>query len=145
APRNHAELSRVGDAGTLTIVGVLDSDAGTMPISGLRLLSPIGRPVKNVFCVGRNYRGHIIEGNIARGVDPNLFPEHIELFTKAPTTVAGHHDAIPLHAAITAQLDYEAELGIVIGKGGCNLTTDDAVDSIFGYTVVNDVTARDVQ
>ncbi|NYT82849.1 fumarylacetoacetate hydrolase family protein [Alcaligenaceae bacterium] len=145
APRNVAELARLGDKGLDIAKRILNEGRASAPVAGLRLLSPLGKPLKNVFCVGRNYRGHIIEGNIARGVDPNLFPEHIEFFTKAPTTVSGHEDAIPLHDGITAQLDYEAELGIVIGQGGSNIDAAHADAAVFGYTIVNDITGRDLQ
>ncbi|MDS1140580.1 fumarylacetoacetate hydrolase family protein [Pusillimonas sp. SM2304] len=145
APVDVAGLAGKGPAGLETAKKILTGNAHQLPVHGLRLLAPILRPPKNVFCVGRNYRGHIIEGNIARGVDPNLFPEHIEFFTKASSTIIGHGAAIPLHAGLTAQLDYEAELGIVIGQGGCDIKAAEAESAIFGYTIVNDITGRDLQ
>jgi len=144
-PADVAALACKGPAGLDAVKRILDSNAPEIPVAGLRLRAPISRPAKNVFCVGRNYRGHIIEGNIARGVDPNLFPEHIEFFTKAPTAVIGPGDAIPLHAGVTAQLDYEAEFGIIIGQGGCNIDASQAGGAVFGYTIINDITGRDLQ
>ncbi|OWT80314.1 MULTISPECIES: fumarylacetoacetate hydrolase family protein [unclassified Achromobacter] len=110
----------------------------------IRFLPPL-QPRRNVFCVGRNYREHIIEGNIAKGIAPNTFPEAIEFFTKPSTAVVGHGWDVSRHAALTNSLDYEVELAIVIGKRGVNISEADALDYVFGYTVVNDVTARDLQ
>ncbi|CAN0005424.1 unnamed protein product [Phaeothamnion confervicola] len=110
-----------------------------------RVLAPLPRPGKNVFCVGRNYREHIIESNLAAKRDPNDFPKAAEFFSKPWTTVIGTGDAIQRHAQHTRILDYEIELGIVIGKGGVNISREDALDHVFGYTIINDVTARDLQ
>jgi 2-keto-4-pentenoate hydratase/2-oxohepta-3-ene-1,7-dioic acid hydratase in catechol pathway len=146
APRDVADLAALGEAG-LAQARRIASAAGAprLQVSGLKLLAPIPRPRRNVFCVGRNYREHIIEGNIAQGRDPNTFPEHIELFSKATTAVIGPGAPIPLHAGLTRILDYEAELGIVIGAGGCDIEESRGFDAIFGYTIVNDVSARDLQ
>ena len=103
------------------------------------------QPQRNVFCVGRNYREHIIEGNIANGRPANSFPEAIEFFTKPPTAVVAHGAPVLRHGAITQSLDYEVELAIVIGKDGVNIPEDQALSHVFGYTIVNDVTARDLQ
>jgi 2-keto-4-pentenoate hydratase/2-oxohepta-3-ene-1,7-dioic acid hydratase in catechol pathway len=102
-------------------------------------------PFRNVFCVGRNYREHIIEGNIANGRPANSFPEAIEFFTKATTTIVPHGAPVLRHAALTDTLDYEVELAIVIGKGGVNIPQEQALDHVFGYTIVNDITARNLQ
>ncbi|TEA78797.1 fumarylacetoacetate hydrolase family protein [Allopusillimonas ginsengisoli] len=145
APTDLLDLIKRGDEGLDVVARLLDSVEPTMQASTLKILPPIQRPPKNIFCVGRNYRQHIIEGNVARGIEPNTFPEHIEFFTKAPTTITGHGADIPSHSGITAQLDYEAELAIVIGATGSNLAPDAALDLVFGYTIVNDITARDLQ
>jgi 2-keto-4-pentenoate hydratase/2-oxohepta-3-ene-1,7-dioic acid hydratase in catechol pathway len=113
-------------------------------VEDIEWLAPV-KPAKNVFCVGRNYREHIIEGNIARGVDPYAFPDAIEFFTKPPTTVIGHKATVLRHAALTDNLDYEVELGIVIGQGGRDISVEDAMNHVFGFTIVNDVTARNLQ
>jgi len=113
-------------------------------LGSLRLLAPIPRPRKNVFCVGWNYLEHFEEGAKAR---PHVqeMPAHPAFFTKAPTAVNGPYDAIPLHAGVTAKLDWEVELGVVIGRGGRNIAEADAMKHVYGYTVVNDVSAREVQ
>jgi 2-keto-4-pentenoate hydratase/2-oxohepta-3-ene-1,7-dioic acid hydratase in catechol pathway len=143
-PRDVSQLAALGSSGLATAQRLRDG-AARLAVADLELSAPIPRPHKNIFCVGRNYREHIIEGNIAQGRDPHAFPEHIELFTKAPTSVIGPGAAIALHDGLTSMLDYEAELAIVIGDGGKDIAPERALDAVFGYTVVNDVSARDLQ
>ncbi len=107
------------------------------PVGTVRLLAPIPRPAKNVFCVGRNYVAHAAE----RGAEP---PGSPVFFTKPPTAVIGP-DAEILADGLTQQLDFEVELALVIGTEGKNIRPEDAFNHIFGYTVLNDVTARDLQ
>lgn len=102
--------------------------------------APIPRPAKNIFCVGKNYAEHAIE----LGSEADI-PEHIMLFSKAPTTVTGHKTPVPNHKDVTDELDYEGELAIVIGKKGRSIKREEALDYVFGYTIINDVTARDLQ
>lgn len=103
-------------------------------------LAPIPRPAKNIFCVGKNYAAHAIE----LGSEADI-PKAPMYFSKAPTTVIGQGDNIPLHENVTAELDYEGELAVIIGKKGSGIQRDDALDYVFGYTILNDVTARDLQ
>ncbi|MCP3761627.1 fumarylacetoacetate hydrolase family protein [Domibacillus sp. A3M-37] len=103
-------------------------------------LSPIPRPLKNVMCVGKNYRDHAIE----MGGEASV-PEHPMIFTKAPTAVSAHQAPIPAYESLTDALDYEGELAVIIGKKGKEIARAEALDYIFGYTVLNDVTARDLQ
>ena len=114
------------------------------PAESLHLATPLPGATKNVFCVGRNYRQHIIEMCEARGY-PVTFPPIPEFFSKPPTTIIGPEDGIERHAGATEQLDYEVELAVVIGKRGRDIEEADALDHIFGYTVVNDISARDAQ
>lgn len=111
-----------------------------IPMDKVKLLAPIPRPRKNIFCVGKNYEEHAIEMGSKEDI-----PEHVMVFTKAPTTVVGHMDGILEHREVTTQLDYEGELAIVIGKRGKGITKEEALDYIFGYTILNDITARDLQ
>jgi len=113
-------------------------------LADVLLHAPIPRPAKNVFCVGRNYAAHIKEGAAAYNREAKL-PEVPVFFTKAPTTVIGPFDEVPHHSAITQQLDWEAELAVVIGRSGRNINAADALSHVFGYTVLNDITARDIQ
>jgi 2-keto-4-pentenoate hydratase/2-oxohepta-3-ene-1,7-dioic acid hydratase in catechol pathway len=122
----------------------LESAAATTPLSAVRLLAPIPRPRQNIVCLGMNYVAHAIESDRARGREPKL-PEHPVFFTKAVTTVCGPDDEIPLDPRVTAQLDYEVELAYIVGRGGKNIAREDALGHIFGYTIINDVSARDLQ
>jgi 2-keto-4-pentenoate hydratase/2-oxohepta-3-ene-1,7-dioic acid hydratase in catechol pathway len=109
------------------------------PLEEVQLLAPIPRPSKNIFCVGKNYADHAVEmGSVADR-------EHIIVFSKAPTAVIGHEALILCHEDVTSQLDYEGELAIVIGKKGKAIEKERAFEYVFGYTIINDVTARDLQ
>jgi 2-keto-4-pentenoate hydratase/2-oxohepta-3-ene-1,7-dioic acid hydratase in catechol pathway len=136
-----------GGAEMLAAVAAAVAQAGpaaARPLAGVRLLAPIPHPHKNVFCVGRNYKLHIEEGARARGVEPT-FPTVPEFFSKPPTTVIGAEAEIRLDSQLTKQLDYEVELAIVIGRRCRDVETSAADEVIFGYTIANDVTARDLQ
>jgi 2-keto-4-pentenoate hydratase/2-oxohepta-3-ene-1,7-dioic acid hydratase in catechol pathway len=120
------------------------SSAGQYELSAVQLHAPIPRPAKNVFCVGRNYAAHVKEGAAAYNREVKL-PEVPVFFTKAPTTVSGPFDDVPLHADVTQQLDWEVELAVVIGREGRNISRADALSHVFGYSVLNDITGRDLQ
>lgn len=102
-------------------------------------LAPIPRTPKNILCVGKNYDDHIAE------MGGEKAPEKMVMFTKSPTTIAADETTLSLHAGKTDSLDYEGELAIVIGKRGKDVPKAMAFDYIFGYTIANDVSARDVQ
>jgi 2-keto-4-pentenoate hydratase/2-oxohepta-3-ene-1,7-dioic acid hydratase in catechol pathway len=109
-----------------------------------KLLAPIPRPAKNVFCVGRNYLDHIAESDRVRGADTKL-PEFPQFFTKPPTAVVGPDETFVRDPAVSSRMDYEVELGVVMGPGGRDIPAERALEHVFGYTIVNDVTARDLQ
>lgn len=106
--------------------------------------APIPRPAKNVFCLGLNYMLHLRESAAVRN-RPADVPKVPVIFTKPPTSVSGPYDDIAWDPAVTAELDYEVELGVVIGVGGKNIPRDRALEHVFGYTCINDVSARDLQ
>jgi 2-keto-4-pentenoate hydratase/2-oxohepta-3-ene-1,7-dioic acid hydratase in catechol pathway len=110
----------------------------------VKLLAPIPRPAKNVFCVGRNYLDHISESDRVRGADTKI-PEFPQFFTKPPTAVIGPDETFERDPAVSSRMDYEVELGVVIGPGGRDIRAARALEHVFGYTIVNDVTARDLQ
>lgn len=114
-----------------------------LPLDGLRLAAPV-RPHKNVFCVGRNYLEHAKEGARALGRELKL-PEVPTFFSKAPTAIADPEQKLEFKAAISQQYDWEAELAVVIGKRVKDATEENAMEAVFGYTCLNDITARDVQ
>ena len=107
------------------------------PLKRVRLLAPIPSPARNVFCLGRNYADHAAERGAAA-------PDHPVYFTKPGTAVVGPGDDV-VHHAITKELDYEVELAVVIGTGGRDIPRAEALRHVFGYTIINDVTARDLQ
>jgi len=118
----------------------------SIALTDVRLEAPIPRPMRNIFCVGRNYHAHakelsttVFKDNYA---DPNAWPI---VFTKVPECVTGAYDDVHLPLNISHQIDYEAELLVVIGVQGKNISKADAMFYVYGYTMVNDVTARDVQ
>jgi 2-keto-4-pentenoate hydratase/2-oxohepta-3-ene-1,7-dioic acid hydratase in catechol pathway len=113
-------------------------------LADVRLHAPIPRPAKNVFCVGWNYLPHFEEG-AKKLQDDRKLPEWPVFFSKATTTVIGPYDNIPFHSKISTQCDWEVELGVIIGPGGINITQDDAMRHVWGYTVVNDISWRDLQ
>jgi len=116
-----------------------------LPVHSLRLLAPIV-PKRNVFCVGWNYAEHFAEGKAFRPADAaQEIPEHPALFSKNPFAIIGPGAAIRHPAPISDQLDYEVELAVVIGREGRDITERDALDFVFGYTIANDVSVRDVQ
>jgi 2-keto-4-pentenoate hydratase/2-oxohepta-3-ene-1,7-dioic acid hydratase in catechol pathway len=110
----------------------------------VRLHAPIPRPRKNIVCLGLNYMSHVRETarplqRTAKNPDVPIF------FTKAPTAVTGPYDSIPWDRSATEQVDYEAELAVIIGRDGRNISRANAPDHVFGYTIINDVSARDLQ
>jgi 2-keto-4-pentenoate hydratase/2-oxohepta-3-ene-1,7-dioic acid hydratase in catechol pathway len=120
------------------------SPPGSFPVSDIRWHAPIPRPSKNVFCLGRNYVAHAEEAARARGQEVKI-PTIPVIFTKASTSVTGPFDDIPVDRGVTQQVDWEVELGAVIGQAGRNIPRADALQHVFGYTVINDVSARDLQ
>lgn len=122
----------------------LDTSGVWIPLAQVRLTAPIPRPRKNVFCVGRNYKAHIEEG--ARALKRELvFPSVPEFFSKPPTAVIGPDAEVRINAKQRRQLDYEVELAFVIGKTARDVAAKAGLSVVFGYTIVNDVTARDLQ
>lgn len=135
-----------GGAPVMDLLREMEAAPKTTPIvlNTALLKAPIPRPRKNVFCVGWNYLEHFQEGATTLQ-DGREIPKWPVFFSKAPTAVNGPYDAIPFDASVSTQLDWEVELGVVLGKSGKNIREEDAFDHIFGYTICNDVTWRDVQ
>ncbi len=133
--RAHEMAESAATGGELALVCAL---------ADVRLLAPIPRPRKNVFCVGLNYQSHIEANALALGIRPEVGEVPL-FFTKTTTAVVGTNAPIHLDARLTHMLDYEVELGVVIGEGGSWIDEADALDHVFGYTLVNDVSARDLQ
>lgn len=123
---------------------VLDEARETVSLDEVTLQAPIPRPPRNVICLGLNYAEHARESQQAKGQEPEL-PEHPVVFTKATSSVTGPDADIPLDPRVTTQLDWEVELAVIIGTGGRHIPEDRAHAHVFGYTVINDLSARDLQ
>jgi 2-keto-4-pentenoate hydratase/2-oxohepta-3-ene-1,7-dioic acid hydratase in catechol pathway len=148
-------LGEPAGVGLLDLIGRWDNVAARLaagqtepfPLSSVRLLAPIPEPARNVMCVGKNYRDHSAE--FARSgfdADPGAdIPARPVIFTKSPGSVIGPGDSIDPHLSLTRGLDYEAELAVIIGPGGRGIPAQRAWDHVWGYTIINDVTARDLQ
>ncbi len=137
-------LIAAGDRALAWLRDVAAKAKETVPLERVRLAAPIPRPRKNVFCVGWNYLDHFEEGAKSRTQKVDL-PEHPAFFSKAATAVTGPYDAIPFDATASEKIDWEVELGVIIGPGGRNISDAAAMKHVFGYTVINDVSARDLQ
>jgi 2-keto-4-pentenoate hydratase/2-oxohepta-3-ene-1,7-dioic acid hydratase in catechol pathway len=128
--------------GTLAAAG-----GAPLPIASVELLAPIPRPARNVFCVGKNYHEHAKEfaGSGFDSSAKEVVPEAPVIFTKPSSTVIGPGKSIPNYLDPTDSTDYEGELTVVIGRGGRGIKKQDALAHVFGYTIINDVTARTLQ
>lgn len=121
---------------------------GSANFSEVTFLAPISQPVRNIFAVGKNYREHAAEFdksgfNATSGA--SAIPQFPQIFTKATTSLVGPTDEIHFSAAHTSSVDYEGEIGVVIGQECRNVRPEDAYGKVFGYVALNDVTARDLQ
>jgi len=129
----------------------LTGDGPSLPLAEVELLAPLPRPRRNVFCVGKNYREHAAEfgasgydaGSDTRAADH--VPTAPVVFTKPPSSVVGPGAVVESHPTVTKELDYEAELAVIIGRSGRDIPASEAAQHVWGYTAVNDVTARDRQ
>ncbi len=144
-----------GDAGLLQVIedwaswsGRIAQASGLPVVPEPQLLAPIPSPRRDLFAVGKNYREHVAEFGRSGYDTPQRtedLPDKPIVFSKATTSVTGPFDDVESHPSVTSELDYEAELAVIIGTGGRGISYDDALDHVWGYTIVNDVTARDVQ
>lgn len=122
--------------------------ASPVPLDSVTLRAPLPHPVRNIFCVGKNYHDHAHEFS-SSGFDSSAaqgaVPEHPIVFSKVPESVIGPRDAVEYDPDVSEAIDYEVELGVIIGKSGRGISRDDALRHVWGYTIINDVTARDLQ
>lgn len=142
-PATMNEFLDMGDAALDVVAKIMQACDGSTcwQLSDVKLLAPIPRPRKNVFCIGKNYAEHVKE---LATLGTNL-PEHPIFFTKPPTAVVGTGAVVKNHKAKVTKMDYEAELAVIIGKTASNVSKENAYDYVFGYTALNDVSARDLQ
>lgn len=144
-PGTMVELVALGDEG-LARAADAASRAEPVPLSDVRLLAPL-RPRNNIMCIGKNYREHAAEfaGSGFDASQQQAVPDHPIVFTKALSSVVGPGDPIDVSADTTGTSDYEGEIAVVIGRGGRGIAAADAFDHVYGYTIVNDMTVREIQ
>lgn len=144
-PMNMVSLIAAGAPALQQIAALLALGPVSGPaVNEVTLLAPIPRPTRNVYAVGWNYLDHFEEGVKLRGAGIEL-PEHPAFFSKAVHSVNGPYSPIPFDPSVSTHIDWEGELAVIIGKGGKNIREEDALDHVFGYSVFNDTTARDIQ
>lgn len=142
-PNNLLEfISTYGDTLIPELEKILDDNG--IPLEDIKLNAPISHPRRNIFCLGKNYADHAVEIKSLPGNTAGI-PDYPIYFTKVADPAIGYGDKILVAENITTHLDYEVELAIIIGKDGKNILPEQAEEYIFGYTIGNDITARDVQ
>ncbi len=116
-----------------------------LALANVALQAPIPKPRRNVFCVGRNYMDHVAEGDRTRGITQSEVPKYPQFFTKAADCVIAPGANVPTHEGVTKWLDYEVELVAIIGTAGRDIPKEKALEHVYGWTIGNDVTGRDLQ
>jgi 2-keto-4-pentenoate hydratase/2-oxohepta-3-ene-1,7-dioic acid hydratase in catechol pathway len=143
-PADMLGFIRFGAEGLTGARAAVASGTGRLPADSVRLLAPLPRPPRNILCVGKNYRDHAKEvKSLPAGSDD--IPKVPIFFTKATSSVIGPGEAIPSWLDPRDSTDYEGELGVVIGAGGRGISREEAMDHVYGYTIVNDATSRGLQ
>lgn len=146
-PHTMLELIEQGETALEVVRRIIarrDGSCPRMSLDDVRVLAPIPRPRKNIFCIGKNYVEHALEFDKTKDVDLAV-PKVPVIFSKPPTCVVGPGDIVKNHRQVTSQLDYEVELAVVIGQKASEVPKTEAYQYVFGYTIMNDVSARDLQ
>jgi len=141
---NMLTLIQMGPDGLTQAQEIIEQANKAIPLADVELLAPIPKPIRNIMCLGKNYAEHAKESHEAWG-DKHELPEFPIIFNKATTAINSPFGDIPYDTAVSTKIDFEAELAIIIGRQGKNIAADEALDYVFGYTVMNDVSARDLQ
>ena len=137
-----------GGAAMLAAIRALAADPpanALLALASVALQAPIPKPRRNVFCVGRNYMDHVAEGDRTRGITQSEVPKYPQFFTKAADCVIAPGANVPTHEGVTKWLDYEVELVAIIGTAGRDIPKEKALEHVYGWTIGNDVTGRDLQ
>jgi 2-keto-4-pentenoate hydratase/2-oxohepta-3-ene-1,7-dioic acid hydratase in catechol pathway len=148
-PADQAALGALPLVETQAAGRALPATGTAIPLAQVQLTAPVPRPRRNVFCVGKNYHAHAKEF-AGSGFDSSAksggdIPAAPIIFSKVPESVIGPNDTIVIPADVSTAIDYEAELTVVIGQGGKGISKADAMKHVWGYTIINDMTARDWQ
>jgi 2-keto-4-pentenoate hydratase/2-oxohepta-3-ene-1,7-dioic acid hydratase in catechol pathway len=147
--RFEIPAEQVVEAGVAALIGVtLPAVSQTIAFSNVTLRAPIPRPRRNIFCVGKNYYDHAHEfanSGFDSSAAQSVVPKNPIIFSKVPESVIAPGTPINLDPSVSTSVDYEVELAVIIGMTGRNIATEDAMAHVWGYTIINDVTARDLQ
>ncbi len=138
-------LIKQGPNGLQKAKTAINNATQTIPLAEVELFAPIPVPERNVMCLGWNYAEHAQESAETKGLQIKELPQTPIVFTKATTSVNGPFGDVPWNTAVSTELDYEVELAVIIGKQGINIPREEALDYVYGYTVLNDISARDLQ
>ncbi|WP_372522522.1 fumarylacetoacetate hydrolase family protein [Sulfuricaulis sp.] len=146
-PPDMLAFIALGESGLAEARRAMASRTGRLPLAQVRLMAPIPKPARNIFCVGKNYREHAqeLQSTDLKGGGAEAIPELPIIFTKATSSVIGPNEPIPAWLDPTHTTDYEGELAVVIGPGGRGIARANAMRHVYGYTIVNDVTSRALQ
>jgi 2-keto-4-pentenoate hydratase/2-oxohepta-3-ene-1,7-dioic acid hydratase in catechol pathway len=128
--------------------GGVPATLSPVPLDRVAIEAPIPRPRRNIFCVGKNYHEHAHEfakSGFDSSAAQGAVPKEPIIFSKVPETVVPNKSKVRIDGKVSVAIDYEAELAVIIGKGGRGISKEEALDHVWGYTIVNDVTARDLQ
>jgi 2-keto-4-pentenoate hydratase/2-oxohepta-3-ene-1,7-dioic acid hydratase in catechol pathway len=115
-----------------------------VPLPSVELISPIPRPRQNIMCLGWNYIEHV-EETAGKALEAPKLPKYPIVFTKAASSMNGPYAEIPVDLAVSNKMDWEVELAVIIGKAGQGIAKENALDHVFGYSIINDISARDIQ
>ena len=147
-PDNMLAFIDLGPAAVASASALLQSHEGSWPVgcawplSNVKILAPIPRPRKNIFGIGLNYVEHVAESSRTLDTSKDL-PKEPVIFSKPPTSVIGPDEAIEHNGAITQQLDWEVELAVIIGSRAKRVSEEHALQYVFGYSLMIDMSARD--
>ena len=144
APATMIELiEQWRDLGSRLQAVSVPSDTG-LPVTDVELVAPIPHPRRNIICLGKNYRDHVEEAAVLGGLTSGI-PTAPVYFSKMIDRVRGSTESVPVHTSVTSMLDYEAELAVIIGRAGHDIDPASVPEYIFGYSILNDISARDLQ
>ncbi|MGE5522989.1 MAG: fumarylacetoacetate hydrolase family protein [Rhodospirillaceae bacterium] len=147
-PKEMTAFVALGKTGLQRARRAVKSGEGRLPYASVKIHAPFPRPAKNILCVGKNYHEHAKEfhnSGFDASAGKDAVPEVPIMFTKWPNSVIGPGEAIPSANDYTNSTDYEGELTVVMGEGGRNISKEDAYAHVYGYTIINDATARTLQ
>ena len=147
-PRDMTGFIALGKNGIKRARDAVRGGGGRLAFDSVKLLAPIPRPARNILCVGKNYYDHAREfhnSGFDASAGKDAIPELPIMFTKWPNSVIAQGEPIPVFLDYTNSTDYEGELTVVIGAGGRGISSESAFDHVYGYTIINDVTARTLQ